>query len=70
MPELLSTISPRDKNAHTAYDRCIPYSETPLLVVGRTDVEGWKANESWNEMGHGMGSVSYTHLTLPTICSV
>ena len=55
MPELLSTISPRDKNAHTAYDRCIPYSETPLLVVGRTDVEGWKANESWNEMGHGMG---------------
>ena len=59
MVELLRTISPRDKNAHTAYGRCISYSETPLLVVGWTDVEGWNANESWNGVWNGVTSVAF-----------
>ena len=36
MAKLLRTICPRDENAHTAYGRCIPYSESPLLVKGWT----------------------------------
>ena len=46
MADLFRTINPRDKNAHTAYDRCIPYFATPLPAVGWTDVKGWNANES------------------------
>ena len=25
---------------------------------------------AWRGLAHGLGAVSYTHLTLPTICSV
>ena len=38
------------------YELCDKYG---LYVVSEANVES-----------HGMGSVSYTHLTLPTICSV
>ena len=35
----------RDKNAHNAYGRCIPYSKSPLLVKRWTG-KGWDEVES------------------------
>ena len=51
--ELFRTISPRDKNACAANGRCISYSETPLLLEGGTNVEGW------NGVRNGVQSVSF-----------
>ena len=41
----------KGQNARTAYGRCIPYSETPSMVVGWADVEGWNENERGAEWG-------------------
>eukprot|EP00969_Alexandrium_andersonii_P163769 7238516-Alexandrium_andersonii.AAC.1 len=39
-----------------------------LMVVGGTDEED--ANDAGDDDGGEIDAVSYTHLTLPTICSV
>ena len=34
------------------------------------DMNGWEAESDASRLLQGLGTVSYTHLTLPTICSV
>eukprot|EP00969_Alexandrium_andersonii_P340706 15059247-Alexandrium_andersonii.AAC.1 len=43
----------------------------PTSASGARRMLLWGVREGWSPTGEsGVGSVSYTHLTLPTICSV
>ena len=44
-------------------------ADAALFMVG-TSLTDLCATAEWVEEGGGVGAVSYTHLTLPTICSV
>ena len=70
-------------NAFIAYGVCLGMKYTPaealgavlvagvvFLIISLTPIRAWLINSIPKSLKLGIGAVSYTHLTLPTICSV
>ena len=59
--------------ADTGHPECVAFRtviQTRKLMIAQKFLRCWNQIENLHTSGPGMVPVSYTHLTLPTICSV
>ena len=72
MTDPIADMLTRIRNANTAMhdDVSMPSSKLKETLAGLLKSEGYIMDFTVEENPSGPGPVSYTHLTLPTICSV